>query len=148
MNILHWKYIWYIDKCVNRWSTNLWMNKCHTNFASSNKFVFQMCFQYTILMRETYKLWMNEFYTISITKLWNAKFMMQLYEQEFTLFLIDVLLDVVQAHFHSYASLATRTWLLVCPSTLSFHLSFAHFFTTFSICFNIPHSTIVHFSWC
>lgn len=33
-----------------------------------------MCFQSTILVCEMYKLWMNEFRTISIIKLWDAKF--------------------------------------------------------------------------
>jgi hypothetical protein len=35
-----------------------------------------MCFQCMILMREMYKLWMNEFFTISITKSWDVKFVM------------------------------------------------------------------------
>jgi hypothetical protein len=39
---------------------DLWMNECHIDFASSNKFMFQMCFQCMILMREMYKLRMNE----------------------------------------------------------------------------------------
>ncbi len=63
-------------KCVDGWSTNLWMNGCHTNFASSNKYVVQMCFQYTILASEIYELWLNEFWTISIIKSWDAKFVM------------------------------------------------------------------------
>jgi len=33
-----------------------------------------MCFQSTILVCEMYKLWMNESRTISIIKLWDAKF--------------------------------------------------------------------------
>ncbi len=32
MNIIYWKHVWHIDKCVNKWNTNLWMNKCHTKF--------------------------------------------------------------------------------------------------------------------
>jgi hypothetical protein len=48
------------------------MNECHTNFTSSNKFVIQMCFQNIILIHETYKIC-----TISITKSWNVKFVMQ-----------------------------------------------------------------------
>ncbi len=58
-NIMHWKPIWHMDKCVDKWSTNLWMNECHTNFTSSNKFVCQVCFQCTILICEMYELWMN-----------------------------------------------------------------------------------------
>ncbi len=34
MNITHWKHVWHIDKCVDEWNTNLWMNECHMNFAS------------------------------------------------------------------------------------------------------------------
>jgi hypothetical protein len=77
-NILQWKHIWHIDKCGNGSSMNLWMNKCHTDFTSSNKFVCQMCFQCTISMIKMYKLWMNEFYIISITKPWDVKFMNRL----------------------------------------------------------------------
>jgi hypothetical protein len=51
-------------------------------FSFSNKFVHQMCFQYTILMRETYELWLNEFCTISITKSWNVKFTMTFHFQK------------------------------------------------------------------
>ncbi len=36
------------------------------------------CFQCMILMCEMYKLWMNEFYIISITKSWDVKFMMHI----------------------------------------------------------------------
>ncbi len=75
-NIIRWKYIWHMNKCVDRWSTNVWMNECHTNFTSSNKFVFQMSFQCTILVYEMDELWMNKFCTISITKSWDAKFVM------------------------------------------------------------------------
>jgi hypothetical protein len=44
---------------------NEWMNECH---------MYQMCFQCTILMCETYELWMNDYCTISIIKSWDAKF--------------------------------------------------------------------------
>jgi hypothetical protein len=51
------------------------MNECHMNFASSNKFVFQMCFQCTILVCETYDY---EWKKIdgSITKSGDVKFVM------------------------------------------------------------------------
>jgi hypothetical protein len=39
MNIMHWKQVWHADKCVDGWSMKLWMNECHTNFASSYKYV-------------------------------------------------------------------------------------------------------------
>jgi hypothetical protein len=58
------------------WNTNLWMNECHMDLASFFKIVFQMCFQCTILMWETYELWMNKFCTISIIKSWDVKFVM------------------------------------------------------------------------
>jgi len=35
------------------------MKKCHMNFTFFYKFVFQMCFQYTISMCKMYELWMN-----------------------------------------------------------------------------------------
>jgi hypothetical protein len=82
MNIMHWKHVYHIAKYVDRWNTNLWMNKCHTNFESFYKSVFEMCFQYTILICEMHKLWLNNFCTISITKLWDAKFMISKCDQK------------------------------------------------------------------
>jgi len=70
----HWKHIWHMDKCVNKWNMKLLMNKYHTKFVVSYKSMCQMCFQSTILVCEMYKLWMNESRTISIIKLWDAKF--------------------------------------------------------------------------
>jgi len=52
------------------------MNECYTNFTSSYKYVCQMCFQCMILMCEMYKLWMNVFCMIFVSKLWNVKFVM------------------------------------------------------------------------
>jgi hypothetical protein len=80
MNIMCWKHVWHLDKCVDGWNTNIWMNECHTSFASCYKFVCQMCFQCTILIRETYDLWMNEFFMIFIIKSWVVKFVMQFKE--------------------------------------------------------------------
>jgi len=68
----------HIDKCVDNWNINLWMNEYHMNFASSYKFMCQMCFQCTISMCEMYELWMNKICMISIIKLWNVKFVMWL----------------------------------------------------------------------
>jgi hypothetical protein len=67
------------NKCVDEWNMNLWMNKCHTSFASSNKSMWKICFQCMILVHKMYKLWMNEFCTIFITKLWDVKFVMPSY---------------------------------------------------------------------
>jgi hypothetical protein len=53
------KHVWHTNKCVDEWNMNLWMNECHTNFISFNKFVCQIVFQCTILMSTTYKLWMD-----------------------------------------------------------------------------------------
>jgi hypothetical protein len=58
--------------CVDEWNTNLWMNECHTNFASSYKFICQMCFQCMILVCEMYELCMNKFHTISIIQSWDT----------------------------------------------------------------------------
>jgi hypothetical protein len=84
--ILHTKYH-ALKTCV----THEWMNKCHMNFASFYKYVCQMCFLCTISMLEMYELWMNEFCTIFIIKLWNTKFVMCLklqksYQSTFILF--------------------------------------------------------------
>jgi hypothetical protein len=50
--------------------------KCCTNFVSSYEFMCQMCFQCMISVCEMYEIWMNKFCTISITKLWDVKFVM------------------------------------------------------------------------
>jgi hypothetical protein len=55
-NIIYLKHVWHIDKYVNRWNMNLWINKCHINFAFLNKYVCQMCFQCVILVHEMYKI--------------------------------------------------------------------------------------------
>jgi hypothetical protein len=57
------------------------INECHTNFASFNKFVFQMCFQYMILVCEIYELWLKEFCTIFIINSWDAKFVINKCDQ-------------------------------------------------------------------
>jgi len=38
--------------------------------------MFQICFECTILLCGMYELWMNEFCTISLIKLWDANFVM------------------------------------------------------------------------
>jgi hypothetical protein len=53
---------------------NILMNECHTNFTSFYKFVWQICFQCTISVCETYELWINEFHVIFIIKLWSVNF--------------------------------------------------------------------------
>jgi len=63
----------HMNKCVNRWNTNLWMNKCHMSFAPPFKFVSQIYFQCMILMYE-----MNKFCMISISKSWYVKFVMNI----------------------------------------------------------------------
>ncbi len=63
-------------KCVDEWNAHLWMNECHMNFTSSYKFVFQTRFQCMISMCKMYKLWMNNFCTISIIKSWDAMVVM------------------------------------------------------------------------
>jgi hypothetical protein len=73
-------------------------------------------------------------------------FMDQLHEQEFTLLLTNVPLDVVRACLHSCTSLTIGAWLLAHPNTLSFHLAFAHFLITLYIHLGIPHAIIVHLS--
>jgi len=62
-----------MNQCVDEWNINLWMDECHINFTSLYKYICQMCFQCMILVCETYKLWMNKFCTISITKSWYVK---------------------------------------------------------------------------
>ncbi len=62
-NVMHWKHVWHMDKCVGKWSMNLWMNKYHTNFASFYKSMYKTCFQCMISMCETYELWMNKCHT-------------------------------------------------------------------------------------
>ncbi len=61
---------------INVLTNEVQIYECHLDFASSNKYVFQMCFQCTILMCEMYKLWMDKFCTVCIIKSWDAKFVM------------------------------------------------------------------------
>ncbi len=72
----------------------------------------------------------------------------QLHEQEFTLLLIDALLNVVWAHLCSCAGPTIGAWFSTCPSTPSFYLSSTYFFITFRIRFGIPHHIFLHFSRC
>jgi hypothetical protein len=72
----------------------------------------------------------------------------QLHEQEFTSLQIDVLLNVVWTHLHSNIGPTIGAWLLVFPSTPSFHLSCTHFFTTLYIHLSIPYPTIPHVLQC
>jgi hypothetical protein len=44
-----------MDKCDDRWNTNISMNECHKKISSFYKFVCQICFQCTILMCETHE---------------------------------------------------------------------------------------------
>jgi hypothetical protein len=39
-NIMCYKHVWHINKCVDKWNTNLWMNECHMNVTSSYKSMF------------------------------------------------------------------------------------------------------------
>jgi hypothetical protein len=54
----------------------------------------------------------------------------------------------MQARLCSCASLGVGTWLLTCPTTLTFYLSSTHFLTTLSTCFDLSHPTFTHFSQC
>ncbi len=77
MNIMCWKYIWHMDKCVDEWNMNIRMSECQTNFASSYKFVSNVFSMHDI------NAWniqiMNEWILhISITKSWYVKFVMEL----------------------------------------------------------------------
>jgi hypothetical protein len=74
-NTMCWKHAWHMDKCVDGWNANLWMNESHMDFTS-NKSISQMCFQCMILMCEMCKLWLNEICTIFIIKSCYAKFAM------------------------------------------------------------------------
>jgi hypothetical protein len=52
------------------------MNEQMSQISHLPWFVCQMYFKCIILVHETYELWMNKFYMISITKLWDVKFVM------------------------------------------------------------------------
>jgi hypothetical protein len=68
-----------------------------------------------------------------------SSLMDQLHKHEFISILAGARLDVVQTCLHSYAGLVVGTWLLLCPSTLSFRLSSTHFF--FSILYSSRYTT-------
>jgi hypothetical protein len=54
----------------------------------------------------------------------------------------------MQARFYSCASKGASVWLLVHPTTPTFHLSSTHFFTTLHINLNLQYPTVAHLSWC
>jgi hypothetical protein len=72
----------------------------------------------------------------------------QLHEQKFIFLLTNVLSNVMQACHRSCASQTTMTWLLAHPNTISFRLSFAHFFITFCLRLSIPHPRVPYLSRC
>jgi hypothetical protein len=78
--IMCWKHVWHMDKCVNGCSTNLWLNKCHTNFTSSYKFVWNM-FSMHDISTWNIQIMNDKFCMISIIKLWDAKFLIFLMEK-------------------------------------------------------------------
>ncbi len=59
MNIMHWKHVWHIDKCVDKWSTNLWINVIRISHLPLNlcvKYVFNAWYQ---CVKHTNYKWMN-----------------------------------------------------------------------------------------
>jgi hypothetical protein len=71
-----------------------------------------------------------------------------LYEQEFASLLIDVLLDIMQAHFHSSVGVGANAWLLTHPTTLTFRLFLADFIITLHVRLDLPHPMVIHLSSC
>jgi hypothetical protein len=74
LNIMLWKHIWHMDKCVNEWSTNVWMNECHTNFSSSC--IFSNEFSMHNISAWNLQIMNEQFETIFITKSWDVLFLM------------------------------------------------------------------------
>ncbi len=67
----------WINVLIDEIWTYEWMNAM--SFTSSFNFVCQIYFQCTILMCEMYELWTNKFCMISISKSWNVKFVVNLF---------------------------------------------------------------------
>ncbi len=72
----------------------------------------------------------------------------RLHEQNFALLLVNISSNIERTHFHSCVGLGASAWLLVRPTTPTFHLSSTHFLTTLRICLGLPHPIVVHLSWC
>jgi hypothetical protein len=68
----------------------------------------------------------------------------QVYNQEFTLLLVNVLSYLVQARFHSCVGLAIGVWLLVSFSISLFHLFSTYFLITIRIHIGISYPTFAH----
>ncbi len=54
----------------------------------------------------------------------------------------------MRAHLRSCVGPRVSTWLLVRPTTPTFHLSSTHFLTTLHTRLGLPHPIITHFSRC
>jgi hypothetical protein len=54
----------------------------------------------------------------------------------------------MQTHIHSCVNVGATAWLLTHPTTLTFHLSSTHFFTTLRTHFGLPHPIVAHLSRC
>jgi hypothetical protein len=62
--------------------------------------------------------------------------------------LVNILLDITEAHLCSCVGPRASTWLLAHPTTSTFRSSLAHYFTTLHTHFGLPHPTIAHLSLC
>jgi hypothetical protein len=71
-----------------------------------------------------------------------------LHEQEIASLLVDILLDIMQAHLHSCAILRANVWLLTHPTTFAFCLSSTNFIIILCTCFGLPHPMVKYLSWC
>jgi len=71
-----------------------------------------------------------------------------LHEQKFASFLINFPSDIMRTCLHLCASLRAGVWLLIHPTTPTFHLSPTHFLTSLHTHFGLPHPTMAHLSWC
>jgi hypothetical protein len=69
-------------------------------------------------------------------------------KQEFASLLVGAPSNITQAHLHSCAGPGAGAWLLTHPTTPTFRLSLAHFFTTLCTHFGLPHPIVAHLSWC
>jgi hypothetical protein len=71
-----------------------------------------------------------------------------LHEQKFVSLLLNILLDIMRAHFHLNVGPRAGVWLLIILTTRTFHLFSTQFLTTLCTRFGLPHPMVAYLSWC
>jgi hypothetical protein len=71
-----------------------------------------------------------------------------LHKQEFTLLVVKKKSYIMQTSFCSCMGPRASAWLLIRPTTPTFHLSSTHSLLTLHTHLGLPHPTVAHLSQC